>query len=112
VGVKFIAAFRGRSFGRGLGDVCVVVAFVDLDFCASCSGMLIFSDGSSNRISFCAASGGRVSFTCGMCGLFVPAIEVSGIPVLRGGGGGDWREYGVYAVLVCIFRFEDDLYGL
>jgi len=48
--------------------------------------------------------GGRVSLTCGM----VPAIEVSGIPTFRGRGIGDSREYGWYAVLVCIFRFDDE----
>lgn len=36
-----------------------------------------------------------------------PAMEVSGMPAFRGGGGCVSREYGWYAVLVCIFRFED-----
>jgi hypothetical protein len=34
-------------------------------------------------------------------------MDVSGIPVFRGGGGWVSKEYGWYAVLVCIFRFED-----
>ena len=37
----------------------------------------------------------------------VPAIDVSGMPTFRGGGGSERREYGWYAELVCIFRFED-----
>lgn len=41
--------------------------------------------------------------TCGI----PPAIDVSGIPTFRGGGGSEPNEYGWYAVLVCIFRFED-----
>lgn len=36
-----------------------------------------------------------------------PAIDVSGMPEFRGGGKGVSREYGWYAVLVCIFRFDD-----
>lgn len=36
-----------------------------------------------------------------------PAIEVSGTPEFLGGGSGVSKEYGWYAVLVCILRFED-----
>src|SRR6187402_1317439 len=100
-----MAAFRARSLGRGLTRVCWEV---DFGICASLSVtlMLIFSPA-----GFCAATsycpgccGGLVSLTCGM----LLAIEVSGMPAFRGGGGGwESREYGWYAVLVCIFRFED-----
>jgi hypothetical protein len=41
--------------------------------------------------------------TCGI----PPAMDVSGMPTFRGGGGSEPNEYGWYAVLVCIFRFED-----
>ena len=41
--------------------------------------------------------------TCGI----PPAIDVSGMPTFRGGGGLVPNEYGWYAVLVCIFLFED-----
>ena len=34
-------------------------------------------------------------------------MDVSGTPTFRGGGGSEPNEYGWYAVLVCIFRFED-----
>lgn len=44
-----------------------------------------------------------MSLNCGM----PPAMDVSGIPAFRGGGGWVSRGYGWYAVLVCIFRFED-----
>lgn len=44
-----------------------------------------------------------MSLTCGI----PPAIDVSGRPTFRGGGGSEPNEYGWYAVLVCIFRFED-----
>lgn len=44
-----------------------------------------------------------MSLTCG-----IPAVrDDSGMFVFRGGGGGGVSEYGLYAVLVCIFRFED-----
>lgn len=36
------------------------------------------------------------------------AIELSGTPALRGGGGTDSREWGRYAVAVCSFRLDDD----
>ena len=44
-----------------------------------------------------------MSLTCGI----PPAMDVSGMPTFRGGGGSEPREKGWYAVLVCIFRFED-----
>jgi hypothetical protein len=34
-------------------------------------------------------------------------MDVSGMPIFRGGGGGVSKEYGWYAVLVCILRFVD-----
>ena len=34
------------------------------------------------------------------------AMDVSGMPVFRGGGGPTSRDRGLYAVLVCIFRFD------
>lgn len=34
-------------------------------------------------------------------------MDVSGMPVFRGGGGGISRDRGLYAVLVCIFRFDE-----
>jgi hypothetical protein len=44
-----------------------------------------------------------MSWTCG-----TPlAMEVSRTPVFRGGGGGMSRDRGLYAVLVCIFRFDE-----
>ena len=36
-----------------------------------------------------------------------PAIEVSGMPALRGGGGNDSREWGRYAVAVWSSRLEE-----
>jgi len=44
-----------------------------------------------------------MSFTWGM----LPAIEVSGMLALRGGGGGGSKFDGLYAVLVWILRLED-----
>lgn len=35
-------------------------------------------------------------------------IEVSGTPAFLGGGGCEPSEYGVYAVCVCILRFEEE----
>ncbi len=54
------------------------------------------------------AGGGLVSLTSGTVAL---AMELSGIPVLRGGVGGTGRESsecGRYAVAVWSFRFVDD----
>ncbi len=49
-----------------------------------------------------------MSFTCGI----VPAIDESGTPAFRGGGGRFVsRDEGWYAVLVCIFRF-DEVYAI
>lgn len=48
-----------------------------------------------------------MSLTCGM----LPAIEVSGMFVFRGGGGGGSKFDGLYAVLVWIFRFDDCCVG-
>jgi hypothetical protein len=100
-----MAAFRARSFGLGFARVCADGA-VGFDFCASCSVTLMLdvcSAGVSDSTSCCPVCfGGRVSLTCGIA----PAIDVSGIPVFRGGGGWVSKEYGWYAVLVCIFRFE------
>lgn len=78
---------------------------------------LIFSAGSdfgsSNNMLFWVIAGSLMSLGWKICtGLLVPAMDVSGIPVFRGGGGGGSSLYWVYAVLVCIFRFEEDLYEL
>jgi hypothetical protein len=43
-----------------------------------------------------------MSWNCGI----PPAIDVSGMPVFRGGGGTS-NDRGLYAVLVCILRFDD-----
>jgi hypothetical protein len=108
-----IAALRGRSFGRGLALGCCegsVAKFEDrgvvtgFDFWASCSVTLTCGDTPNDRSYSLRASGGLVSFTCGI----VPAIEVSGTPAFRGGGGRfGSRDEGWYAVLVWIFRFDD-----
>lgn len=37
-----------------------------------------------------------------------PAIELFETRALRGGGGGESREWGRYAVAVCSFRFDDN----
>ena len=42
------------------------------------------------------------------CGI-PPAIELSGMPELRGGGGTESSVSGRYAVVVTSFRFEDSL---
>ena len=41
-----------------------------------------------------------------------PAIDVSGTPTLRGGGGCGYSEAGWYAVAVCICRLADCRYGV
>lgn len=70
--------------------------------------MLTGGDSLNDRSCSLLASGGLVSFTCGI----VPEIDVSGTPAFRGGGGRFVsREEGWYAVLVCIFRFDDMLAG-
>lgn len=52
--------------------------------CASCSVTL--------TVASSTCFGGIVSFNCGIA----LAIEVSGVPALRGGGGGSFtKEYGV-----------------
>lgn len=66
--------------------------------------VVLSSAGLSKVISYCPICfGGLVSLTCGM----PPAMEVSGMPAFLGRGGCVSREYGWYAVLVCIFRFDD-----
>ncbi len=87
-GVTVMAALRARSLDfRGGGSV------TGLLFWASDSGRLIFWLSSCRlgcgRIGCSSISGGLVSWTSG----FVPAIEVSGIPVFRGGAGGGCRGY-------------------
>jgi len=90
-----MAAFRGRSFGRGLAVGCVEVWAMVEDFCASCSGRLTF-DFSSCTVLLEESSlwsgtfGGRVSFTCGM----PLAMDVSGTPEFRGGGGPESKVRG------------------
>jgi hypothetical protein len=65
-GVKFMAAFRARSFGLGFARVCADGA-AGLDFCASCSVKLMLdfcSGGVSDPTSYCPVCfGGRVSLT-------------------------------------------------
>ncbi len=68
--------------------------------------MLVFSSADLPALtSYCPVCfGGLRLFKCGI----PPAIEESGAPAFRGGGGGaESREYGWYAVLVCILRFDD-----
>ena len=90
VGVSDIAAFRGRSLGLLVVFSLEVDGFVEsatgLDFWASLSVTLILA------VSCWPGDGtpccpvircGLVSFTVG----FGPAIDVSGIFALRGGGG-------------------------
>lgn len=83
----FMAAFRGRSFFRGFFPEVGVVAVAAVsgfcsgtgrDFWASRSGILILA-----ASCVTCACGLRVSWTCG----FGPAIDVSGMPVFRGGIG-------------------------
>ena len=81
-----MAAFRGRNFLRGFSvglEVDVLDDSVGLDFCASVSLRLTFDD----------ASG-----VSGFCWFVLPGIEgnsaeieVSGVPVFRGGGNEDGR---------------------
>lgn len=87
-----MAAFRGRSLLRGF--VCAGSGGI-VGCCASCSVTLI--------VARSACFGGLVSWNWGIA----LAIEVSGVPALRGGGGGSFtKECGIYEV-VCIFRFVD-----
>jgi hypothetical protein len=92
-----MAAFRARNFGLGLARGCAIGADVGFDLWASCSEMLIVDFSSAGRLEsisnwFSCCGGGLVSLTCGI----PPAIDVSGIPTFRGGGGGSWvsNEYG------------------
>ena len=84
-----MAAFRGRNRVGRLGLADSVVAGLDGDtvvgallFCASCSVSLI--PGFSPETSW-IDGGGRMSLNVGMA---LPAIDVSGTLLFRGGGGG------------------------
>ena len=98
VGVSVMAAFRARSFGR-LGFALVDCGTMPpsatgLDFWASASETLIFCFSiSADWVgAFCSlvSREGLVLLISGIG----PAIEVSGTPSLRGGGGNDSRECG------------------
>ena len=102
-----MAALRARSFGRlglsadGLmGCVRVPLVATGFVFCASSSETLTlcFSICPDFGGAFCSpvSRGGLVSLISGI----VPAMEVSGIPALRGGGGTESSEWGRYAVAV------------
>lgn len=112
-----MAAFLGRSLVVRRGFVAVCWEGVDaveevdatgFDFCAS-SSLTLALDCRSER--FCAGGTDRpelwgvpLSVVTGI----PPAIEVSGIPEFRGGGGKEsGRVYGRKAVAVCISRFEE-----
>ena len=88
VGVRVIAAFRGRSLGRFGFDVVGVTscgAFAGLLFCASSSIMLTLGVSATAGIaSWVSISGGRMSCILGIA----PLIEVSGTSAFRGGGEG------------------------
>jgi hypothetical protein len=80
---------------------------VVVDFCASCSVRPILALSSSALLTvglaWAGCGGGRVSLTRG-----IPlAMDVSEVPVFRGGGGPASKDRGWYAVLVCILRFVD-----
>ena len=96
-----MAALRARSFGRlGFADGvlvdCVAKApsATGLDTWASASETLIFcfSISPDGVGAFCSLVS-REGFALLISGI-VPAIEVSGTPSLRGGGGNDSRECG------------------
>ena len=96
-----MAALRARNFGR-LGFAAGVLvdcgtnapSATGLDFWASASDTLIFgfSISPDGVGAFCSLVG-REGFVLLISGV-VPAIEVSGTPSLRGGGGNDSRECG------------------
>ena len=93
------AALRGLSFRRGLeveGCCCWVGGVegveTDRDFWASRSGKEILA--TSDRSCSPCRPGTGVWFVCSEVG---PAIEVSGILLLRGGSGKSGRLCGWYA---------------
>lgn len=93
-----MAALRARSLEGRLGGVVdfdasgvVGGSMTGFVFCASCSEMLMLCF--SGSLEFAASYwpvclGGLLLLISGD----IPAIEVSGILALRGGGGGDSRE--------------------
>ena len=97
-----MAALRGRSFVARLGfsvDVVEGGSVTTFGFWASASVMLIdcFSGCLGVAESYCPANlGGLLLLTSGE----EPAIDVSGMFVLRGGGGAGSRECGRYSVAV------------
>lgn len=123
-GVRPIAAFRGRSLdGLGL-DGAVPDVVTGMDFWASPSDIITLggsgssssvADGKDEECACCCVApmcgGGLVSLTAGTAAL---AMELSGIPALRGGGGGtgsESSECGRYAVAVWSFRFDENWRG-
>lgn len=104
-----MAALRGRSLVGRLDGVVVVGEGGDmtgLDFCASVSvSLMLWASGSAecDDCPWCPVSrGGRLLFISGDA----PAIDVSGMFVLRGGGGTESRECGRYSVAVENFRLD------
>jgi len=98
--------FEGDAEGGG-----VAVVVVGLVFWASDSGMLTLdfvSDWEAKAASCCPVNlGGRVSLTSGI----PPAMDVSGIPVFRGGGVVS-RVCGRWAVAVWSWRLDDKVVAL
>ena len=103
-GVSVMAAFRGRSL-EGLFGLSVVEGEEDgglvtgFDFCASVSVMLMLclSGLFKSKELYCPVCwGGLVLLNSEE----VPAIDVSGMSALRGGGGVGSRERGWYSVIV------------
>ena len=94
-GVSVIAALRGRNLLRGLevevgltgvaSGVEVVIGATGLGFCALASVRLMLTAPPCDWLSCWPVNlGGLVSFNSGI----PPAMDVSGTPVFRGGGGG------------------------
>jgi len=110
VGVRVMAAFRGRSLVVRFGFEEVVsvdggVAAMGFVFCASASvSLMLWASGWGEDVGVCpwfpVSRGGRLLLISGD----MPAIDVSGMFVLRGGGGAESREWGRYSVAVENFR--------
>ena len=101
-GVRVMAALRGRSLVVRFGFSVDVVEggwVTGFGFWASASGILIdcFSGCFKVAESYCPVClGGLILLISGD----EPAIDVSGMFVLRGGGGAGSRECGRYSVAV------------